>query len=73
MTGMKATAQRVRKKLDEILDDIISDHKMKIQYTESRTDEPNEEDLVGLLLKLQHSSDLKFKITSGHIKNVILV
>lgn len=75
VTGIKAALERVNKKLSNIIDDIISDHKMKVPKTSTKNsiDETLEEDLVDVLLRVQQSSELKIPITTNHIKTVIMV
>lgn len=73
LIGMKPALQRIHKKLNKILDDIINDHKMKIKSNFTSNEEPDGEDLVDVLLRLQESSALGFEITTDHIKIVILV
>ncbi|XP_062104829.1 desmethyl-deoxy-podophyllotoxin synthase-like [Humulus lupulus] len=74
VTGMKPTLQRLYQRLDKTLDDIINDHivKAKEQIIRNELDEPQEEDLVDVLLRLQKSNELKFEVTTNHIKGVIL-
>lgn len=72
MTGLKPRLMRMQKKLYQILDDIIDDHKMKLDST-SKVDEEDKKDLVDVLLEAQQLNDQKFEITTNHIKLVILV
>ncbi|PON80754.1 Cytochrome P450, E-class, group I [Parasponia andersonii] len=74
VTGIKPGLERVKQKLSKVLDDVISDHEIKVQKTSTRNniDETLEEDLVDVLLRLQQSSELKFPITTNHIKTVVM-
>ncbi|KAL5540239.1 hypothetical protein UlMin_044479 [Ulmus minor] len=72
LTGLKANLQRIKQKIDTMLEDIINDHKMKVRSTSTRIDEMGEKDLVDLLLKLQESSELKYEFTSNHLKIIVL-
>ena len=73
INGMKTTLKRLHQTMDNILQDIIDDHKMNM-ITTSITNAPScKKDLVDVLLKLQKSSDLNFELTAKHIKAVLLV
>ncbi|PON55046.1 Cytochrome P450, E-class, group I [Trema orientale] len=74
LTGMRPALVRLYKRLDKTLDDIINEHIMKAKEASIRNefDEPQEEDLVDVLLRLQESNELKFEVTTNHIKGVIL-
>ena len=73
INGMKTTLKRLHQKMDNILQDIIDDHKMNMIIT-SITNAPScKKDLVDVLLKLQKSSDLKFEVTAKHIEAVTSV
>ena len=70
---MKTTLKRLHQKMDNILQDIIDDHKMNM-ITTSITIAPScKKDLVDMLLKLQKSSDLNFELTAKHVKAILLV
>ena len=73
INGMKTALKRLHQKRDNILEDIIDDHKMKMITTSTTNDSSCKEDLVDVLLKLQKSSDLKFEIITKHIKAVTSV
>ncbi|KAL0013098.1 hypothetical protein SO802_000167 [Lithocarpus litseifolius] len=70
INGMKTALKILHQKRDSILQDIIDDHKMNMITTSTTNDSSCKEDLVDVLLKLQKSSDLKFEITTKHIKAV---
>ncbi|XP_030939618.1 premnaspirodiene oxygenase-like [Quercus lobata] len=70
INGMKTTLKRLYQKRDNILQDIIDDHKMNMITASTANDSSCKEDLVDVLLKLQKSSDLKIEITTKHIKAV---
>ena len=73
INGMKTTLKRLHQKMDNILQDIIDDHKMNM-ITTSITNAPScKKDLVDVLLKLQKSSDLNFELTAKHVKAILLV
>lgn len=71
---MKTALERIHQKIDNILTDIINDHKQKRQTTKSAGNvKLEEEDLVDVLLNLQECAVLDFPPTIEEIKAVILV
>ncbi|KAF3959648.1 hypothetical protein CMV_015556 [Castanea mollissima] len=72
INGMKTTLKRLHQKRDNILQDIIDDHKMNMITTSITNASSCKKDLVDVLLKLQKSSDLNFELTAKHIKAVLL-
>ncbi|KAF3955176.1 hypothetical protein CMV_019574 [Castanea mollissima] len=71
LTGMRPALEKLHKKMDKILDEIINEHKMKRSTTSASKHEPGDhDDLVDVLLKLQEMGDLEFDITSDQIKAV---
>ncbi|KAK4268008.1 hypothetical protein QN277_024716 [Acacia crassicarpa] len=70
ITGMKAKLERLHKLSDQILENIIRDHKER--KARSRNDENNEENLLDVLLKIQQRRDLEFTLTHDHVKAVLL-
>uniref|UniRef100_A0A2N9JBQ1 Uncharacterized protein n=1 Tax=Fagus sylvatica TaxID=28930 RepID=A0A2N9JBQ1_FAGSY len=70
INGMKTALERVHQKMVNILQDIIDDHKMNMITNRTINDSSCKEDLFDVLLKLQESSELKFEITTKHIKAV---
>ena len=74
LTGTKPALEKMHRKLDRILDDIIKDHKKKRSSTSASKHEGSDpEDIVDVLLKLQEAGELEFDVTSNHIKAVTLV
>ncbi|KAI9116798.1 hypothetical protein K1719_012164 [Acacia pycnantha] len=70
ITRMKAKRERLHKLSDQILENIIRDHKQR--KARSSNDEDNEENLLDVLLKIQQGRDLEFTLTHDHIKVVLL-
>ncbi|XP_075672112.1 melianol synthase CYP71BQ5-like [Castanea sativa] len=70
--GMKTALERIYQDMDKILQDIIDDHKMNIITTSTTNNFSRKEDLLDVLLKLQESRELKFEVTTKHIKAVTL-
>ncbi|KAK0599123.1 hypothetical protein LWI29_002607 [Acer saccharum] len=69
ITGIKSQLMRIHRTMDNILEDIVKEHKSKIG--ESSDDE--NEDLVDVLLKVQKRGDLEVPLTADNVKAVILV
>jgi cytochrome P450 len=75
LTGMKSALEKLQKKFDRILDDIVNEHKIKRSSYSTGKHEPgdDDDDLVDVLLKLQEKGELEFNVTSNHIKAVTRV
>ncbi|KAM7495634.1 hypothetical protein LguiB_030243 [Lonicera macranthoides] len=71
VTGVRPSLEKIQRKLDEILENIVVDHREKKVTTESREGELDE-DLVDVLLRLQKQGGLEFPVTHDCIKAVIL-
>uniref|UniRef100_A0A165Z8N3 Leucine-rich repeat-containing N-terminal plant-type domain-containing protein n=1 Tax=Daucus carota subsp. sativus TaxID=79200 RepID=A0A165Z8N3_DAUCS len=67
ISNAKAALEKIHKRLDGILENIINEHR-----ADRSTGKVAEEDLVDVLLKLQESSDLEVPITTENIKAIIL-
>ena len=70
MTGMKSKLEKLHKELDEVLENIVTEHQQKQTRAKEGGAVVEEEDLVDVLLRVQQSSSL---ITTRHIKAVIMV
>ncbi|MED6197456.1 hypothetical protein PIB30_056613 [Stylosanthes scabra] len=68
LSGMKSKVEKLHKKLDRILEDIIMEHQKK--QREGKID-LEDEDLVDVLLRVQQSSSLQTKLTIANVKAVI--
>ncbi|XP_028799672.1 cytochrome P450 71D10-like [Neltuma alba] len=68
ITGMKARLERVHKLNDQVLENIIRNHKER----KVKSNENDEENLVDVLLKIQEAKDQEFPLTHDHVKAVIL-
>lgn len=67
---MKTALERIHQKIDNILTDIINDHKQKRQTTKSAGNvKLEEEDLVDVLLNLQECAVLDFPPENWSIWN----
>ncbi|XP_061999066.1 desmethyl-deoxy-podophyllotoxin synthase-like [Rosa rugosa] len=72
LTGIRSALEKINKKVDQILNDVISEHKDKtISRAHDAADE-QEDALVDVLLKLQDAGGLQFDLTTTHIKAVTL-
>lgn len=68
ITGLKAKLDKMHNKVDKILDKIIKEN----QANKGMGEEKNE-NLVEVLLRVQHSGNLDTPITTNNIKAVIWV
>ncbi|XP_021834049.1 premnaspirodiene oxygenase-like [Prunus avium] len=74
MNGMKSALMKIQKKFDEILQDIVREHKMKREATRKgfgRLGE-DEEDLVDTLLNYEEANKHEFHLTIDQIKDVTM-
>ncbi|KAM5585305.1 cytochrome P450 71D11-like [Rosa sericea] len=71
ITGMRPKLERLHKKTDKILENIIKEHKDKA--TSKGSEREAQEDLVDVLLKFHEGNDgPEFNLTTDNIKAVIL-
>lgn len=68
ISGMKAKLKKTFLQLDRISDRIIQEHIKK-----NKSDSPENEDLVDVLLRLKDSGELEVQLTIDNIKSIILV
>jgi cytochrome P450 len=73
VSGLKSKLEKIQRKFDKILDNIINDHRENQMSAATGKGEPWKDDLVDVLLGLQQSGSLEFPITTNNIKAVILV
>ncbi|CAK9155047.1 unnamed protein product [Ilex paraguariensis] len=71
ISGMRPRLENIHKRIDEILENIVKEHKEKEKSTKTG-EEAAEEDLVDILLKFQKHGDLEIPLTDSNIKAVIL-
>ncbi|RWR73956.1 LOW QUALITY PROTEIN: Cytochrome P450 [Cinnamomum micranthum f. kanehirae] len=71
ISGLKFRLERVHRKMDRVLDDILQEHEKSM--TKESSEGRLEEDLVDVLLRLQHDGDLEIPITKRSIKAVLAV
>uniref|UniRef100_A0A2N9IEN8 Cytochrome P450 n=1 Tax=Fagus sylvatica TaxID=28930 RepID=A0A2N9IEN8_FAGSY len=72
VSGLKSKLEKIQRKFDKILDNIINDHRENQMSAATGKGEPWKDDLVDVLLGLQQSGSLEFPITTDNIKAVIL-
>lgn len=72
MSGLKSAVLKIQNKTDKILEDIISEHKMK-KNARNNNDDGNEEDLLDRLLNYEEANKPEFHLTTNQIKAVIMV
>ncbi|KAJ9672360.1 hypothetical protein PVL29_025827 [Vitis rotundifolia] len=71
VSGMRRKLEKIHKKLDRILENIINEHKARSAAKETSEAEVDD-DLVDVLLKVQKQGDLEFPLTMDNIKAVLL-
>ncbi|CAL5394853.1 unnamed protein product [Camellia sinensis] len=69
--GIRRTLEKMHKRIDQILENILNEHRGRKRITESGKGE-TEEDLVDVLSRIQKHGDLQFPLTDNNIKAVIL-
>ncbi|CAL5390298.1 unnamed protein product [Camellia sinensis] len=69
-SGIRGTLKKMHKRIDQILENIVNEHRERKRITESGKGE--EEDLVDVLLRIQKHGGLEFPLTDNNIKAVIL-
>ncbi|CAK9166890.1 unnamed protein product [Ilex paraguariensis] len=72
ISGMRPRLEKLHKRIDEILENIVNDHKEKNMTTKTG-EEAAEEDLVDVLLKFLKHGDLQVPLTDRNIKAVLFV
>ncbi|XP_071718303.1 germacrene A hydroxylase-like [Rutidosis leptorrhynchoides] len=69
VTGTRNKLMKLRKKMDKILDNFISDHQERCAFKQANHEN---EDLLDVLLRLKNDVGLEVPITNDNIKAVIL-
>ncbi|KAK2640248.1 hypothetical protein Ddye_028043 [Dipteronia dyeriana] len=70
--GIKSQLEKMHREADQIVENIINDHKMrKTATSELGKNVKNHEDLVDVLLKVQEDGDGEFRLTTDNMKAVI--
>ena len=65
--GKKAKWLKMQKQLDDILEDVLKEHRAKGR------NKSDQEDLVDVLLRVKDTGGLDFTVTDEHVKAVVLV
>ncbi|XP_019195781.1 PREDICTED: premnaspirodiene oxygenase-like [Ipomoea nil] len=72
LTGEKSRMVKVRQETDEIMGDIIKEHRNNLGSGKTGSGESGSEDIVDVLIKLKDSDSLPMSITDDNIKAIIL-
>ncbi|KAK2985147.1 hypothetical protein RJ640_004828 [Escallonia rubra] len=70
ISGLQPRFEKIHKKVDKILDNILNEHKNRTIMATGKGDA--NEDLVDVLIRYQKHGDLEFPLTDSNIKAVIL-
>ncbi|CAL5405368.1 unnamed protein product [Camellia sinensis] len=70
MSGMRRKLEKLHKRVDQILENIVNEHRER--KTERESGRGEAEDLVDVLLRVQKGGELEFPLTDDNIKAVIL-
>ncbi|THF95362.1 hypothetical protein TEA_023957 [Camellia sinensis var. sinensis] len=70
MSGMRRKLEKLHNRVDQILENIVNEHRERKMERESGRGEA--EDLVDVLLRVQKGGELEFPLTDDNIKAVIL-
>nr|XP_027083158.1 premnaspirodiene oxygenase-like [Coffea arabica] len=71
ISGLRRKLLKMHYKIDSILDDVISQHKLNHKSGKKSNAETGEEDLIDVLLREQESGNPQMPITSKDIKAVV--
>ncbi|KAJ4849011.1 hypothetical protein Tsubulata_033338, partial [Turnera subulata] len=72
VSGVKPALERIHKKFDRVVQDIVNDYKMKRELIESSGDVQDHRDtILDVLLKIQESNQLDINLTNERIKTMI--
>ncbi|XP_009775980.1 desmethyl-deoxy-podophyllotoxin synthase-like [Nicotiana tabacum] len=69
LSGLKYKLRKMHDEVDVLLEEIINEHEFQ---NGSSNDDPTEEDIVDVLLRLQKSQDFSIPITRDNIKALII-
>ncbi|KAL5737429.1 hypothetical protein ACOSP7_030190 [Xanthoceras sorbifolium] len=72
ITGIRSQLERIHRTMDNILEDIVNEHKSKKAISKGGDQNDENEDLVDVLLKVQERSNLEVPLTADNVKAVIL-
>jgi hypothetical protein len=74
LTGYKGKIEKIHKRVDKILDNVVRKHQEKrARGNDGNKSEIENEDLVDVLLRVQQSGSLDIELTINNIKSVIWV
>ncbi|CAI9104499.1 OLC1v1003181C1 [Oldenlandia corymbosa var. corymbosa] len=71
ITGLRSKLEAIQKKVDEVLESVINEHKLRRAQPKQDGVEEEKEDLVDVLLNVQNSQEFRGTLTSNNIKGAI--
>ncbi|KAK3228495.1 hypothetical protein Dsin_000376 [Dipteronia sinensis] len=72
MSGIKHALQKIQKKIDKILGDLVTEHQLRRKETINWDVNSDEEDLLDTLLNYAEANNFDFQLTVDQIKAVIM-
>ncbi|KAK2648261.1 hypothetical protein Ddye_015750 [Dipteronia dyeriana] len=72
MSGIKPALQKIQKKIDKILGDLVTEHQLRRKETTNGDVNSDEEDLLDTLLNYAEANNFDFQLTVDQIKAVIM-
>ncbi|KAK3184529.1 hypothetical protein Dsin_031815 [Dipteronia sinensis] len=72
MSGIKPALQKIQKKIDKILGDLVTEHQLRRKETTNGDVNSDDEDLLDTLLNYAQANNFDFQLTIDQIKAIIM-
>ncbi|KAI9178400.1 hypothetical protein LWI28_026024 [Acer negundo] len=72
MSGIKPALQKIQKKVDKILGDLVTEHQLRRKETTNGDVNSDDEDLLDTLLNYAEANNFDFQLTIDQIKAIIM-